>query len=61
MQFEAREQIMPDEKSIVDKIEEKAKEIGQKVEKVLDDISADEEPLKVTYPDQKKPKQPNDK
>jgi hypothetical protein len=52
---------MPDEKSIVEKIEEKAKEIGQKVEKVLDDISADEEPLKVTYPDQPKPERPTDK
>ena len=42
---------MPDEKSIFEKLEDGAKEIGKKVEKVLDEISADEEPLNVTYPE----------
>ncbi len=42
---------MAGEKSIFESIEEKAKEIGKKVEEILDDVSADEEPLKVTYPD----------
>ena len=46
---------MPDEKSIIDTVEEKAKEIGKKVEKALDDMGADEERLKVTYPDANKP------
>jgi hypothetical protein len=55
------EQTMPDEKSVLDKIEEKAKEIGEKVEKVLDDISADEEPLKITYPDKRDLERPTEK
>ena len=46
------------EKSILEQLEEKAKEVVKKVEDALDEISADEEPLKVTYPDDEKPPEP---
>ncbi len=52
---------MADEKSILEKVEDKAKELSKKVEGVLDQISADEEPLKVTYPDSEKPEDPEKK
>jgi hypothetical protein len=42
---------MAGEKSIFESIEDKAKEIGKKVEEILDDVSADEEQVKVTYPE----------
>jgi hypothetical protein len=50
---------MPEKKTILDKIEDKAKEIENKIEQVLDDISADEERLTVTYPDAEKSPTPN--
>ena len=53
-----QEAVMPDDKSIIDKAEEKAKEIGKKIEEVLEDMGADEERLKVTYPNADKPSDP---
>jgi hypothetical protein len=53
--FEAeRERPMTNEKSIIDKVEDAAKDAFKKVEKVLDEIAADEEPVTVTYPDEDK-------
>lgn len=49
---------MGDEKSILQKIEDTAKDVGKKVEEALDEMGADEEPLKVTYPDAAKPAEP---
>lgn len=49
-----KERPITQEKSIIDKVEETAKDAFKKVEKVLDEIAADEEPVTVTYPDDDK-------
>jgi hypothetical protein len=50
-----KERSIAQENSIVDKVEEAAKDAFKKVEKVFDEISADEEPVTVTYPDRTRP------
>src|SRR4051794_22281844 len=42
---------MPDEKSIIDQLKEKAVEMGHKVIETLDEIAADEDPPKFEVPD----------
>lgn len=42
---------MPDKKSIIEEIEDKAAEVGHKIKETLDEIAADEDPPKFEFPD----------
>ena len=49
---------MADDKSLLGKIDSKVEEIARKAEQVIEDIGADEQPLKVVYPDADKTAEP---
>lgn len=42
---------MPDKKSIIEEIEDKAAEVGHKIKETLDEIAADEDPPKFDLPE----------